>query len=255
MAPLEWLALFLAALVAVGGSAWLMQRRRAAPADPAAAARKRARRARDLGWVYDETVTGDTQFTLRGTEAGVKWKIRYHADATRPDERPTLTWATRSVQGGATELRVIGRARYERGKANFEPMVEKLSSLILSPRDIAAAQARAEFVERTAPAEVGTETFREKFTVLARNNRLARALFNGKIEASLAKWPGGAAEDRLSIWLDWQGLRIDVESPQPRMAEIEHLVAFGLAIAAKYRRHAASPGVTVFMEETQPGSV
>jgi hypothetical protein len=37
------------------------------------------------------------------------------------------------------------------------------------------------------------------------------------------------------------------------MAEIEHLVAFGLAVAAKYRRHAASPGVTVFMEETQPG--
>jgi hypothetical protein len=183
----------------------------------------------------------------------VKWKIRYRADRSRPDERPTLSWATRSVQGGATELRVIGRARYERGKANFEPMVEKLSSLILSPRDIAAAQARAEFVERTAPAEVGTEAFREKFTVLARNARLARALFDAKTDASLAKWPGGATEDRLSIWLDWQGLRIDVEAAQPRMAEIEHLVAFGLAIAAKYRRHAASPGVTLFMEETQPG--
>ena len=250
---LEWLAVSLAALAAVGASAWFVHGRRAAPVDPATAARKRERRARDLGWVYDETVTGDTQFTLRGEEAGVKWKIRYRADLTRPDERPTLTWATRSVQGGATELRVIGRSRYERGKANFEPMAEKLSSLILSPRDIAAAQARAEFVERTAPAEVGTEPFREKFTVLARNNRLARALFDAKIEASLAKWPGGGAEDRLSIWLDWQGLRIDVESAQPRMAEIEHLVAFGLAIAAKYRRHAASPGVTVFMEETQPG--
>jgi hypothetical protein len=73
------------------------------------------------------------------------------------------------------------------------------------------------------------------------------------MEATLAKWPGGQAEDRLSVWLDWQGLRIDLESAQPRMAEIEHLVAFGLEIAAKYRRHAASPGVTVFMEETQPG--
>jgi hypothetical protein len=250
---LEWLAVSLAALAAAGASAWFVRRRRAVPVDSATAARKRERRARDLGWVYDETVTGDTQFTLRSEEAGVKWKIRYRADLTRPDERPTLTWATRSVQGGATELRVIGRSRYERGKANFEPMVEKLSSLILSPRDIAAAQARAEFVERTAPAEVGTEPFREKFTVLARNNRLARALFNAKIEASLAKWPGGGAEDRLSIWLDWQGLRIDVEAAEPRMAEIEHLVAFGLALAAKYRRHAASPGVTVFMEETQPG--
>ncbi|HSD54377.1 MAG TPA: hypothetical protein VLC47_09435 [Burkholderiales bacterium] len=251
---LEWLAVSLAALAAAGASAWVVRRRRAAPVDPGTSARKRERRARDLGWVYDETVTGDTQFTLRGEEAGVKWKIRYRADLTRPDERPTLTWATRSVQGGATELRVIGRSRYERGKANFEPMVQRLSSLILSPRDIAAAQARAEFVERTAPAEVGTEPFREKFTVLARNNRLARALFDAKIEASLAKWPGGSAEDRLSIWLDWQGLRIDVEAAQPLMAEIEHLVAFGLAIAAKYRRHAASPGVTVFMEETQPGS-
>jgi hypothetical protein len=37
------------------------------------------------------------------------------------------------------------------------------------------------------------------------------------------------------------------------MREIEHLVAFGLALAARYRRHAAAPGVTVFMEETQPG--
>jgi hypothetical protein len=174
----------------------------------------------------------------------MKWKLRYRADTTRTDERPTLTWATRSVQGGATELRVIGRARYERGKANFEPMVEKLSSLILSPRDIAAAQ---------APADVGSAQFRDRFTVLARNNRLARALFDAKMEASLAKWPGGGADERLSIWLDWQGLRIDLETTQPRMAEIEHLVAFGLAVAAKYRRHAASPGVTVFMEETQPG--
>jgi hypothetical protein len=131
-------------------------------------------------------------------------------------------------------------------------MAEKLSSLILSPREIAAAQARAEFVERTAPADVGTEAFREKFTVLARNNRLARALFDAKVEAHLAKWPCGGAEDRVSIWLDWQGLRIDAEAREPRMDEIEHLVAFGLAVAAKYRRHAASPGVTVFME-TQPG--
>jgi hypothetical protein len=247
------LALFvlLAALAAAG--AWLVRRRRGAPSDAGEAARKRERRARALGWVYDETVTGDTQFTLRGQDAGVKWKLRYRADPARPDERPTLTWATRSVQGGATELRLIGRARYERGKANFEPMAEKLSSLVLSPRDIAAAQARAEFVERTAPAEVGSEDFRDKFACLARNNRLARALVDAKTEASLAKWPGGAAEERLAIWLDWQGLRIDVESPQPGMREIEHLVAFGLAVAAKYRRHAASPGVTVFMEETQPG--
>jgi len=250
---LEWLVLGLAALAAAGGGAWLVRRRRAVPLDPAVAARKRERRARDLGWVYDATVTGDTQFTLRGEAAGMKWKLRYRADSTRPDERPTLTWATRSVQGGATELRVIGRARYERGKANFEPMVEKLSSLILSPRDIAAAQARAEFVERTAPADVGSAAFRDKFTVLARNNRLARALFDAKTEANLAKWPGGAADERLAIWLDWQGLRIDLETAQPSMAEIEHLVAFGLAVAAKYRRHAASPGVTVFMEETQPG--
>jgi hypothetical protein len=251
--PLALALLLALAALAVAG-AWLVRRRRA-PSDPGAAARRREHRARDLGWVYDETVTGDTQFTLRGQEAGVKWKLRYHADPTRPDERPTLTWATRSVQGGATELRLIGRARYERGKANFEPMAEKLSSLVLSPRDIAAAQARAEFVERTAPAEVGSDEFRDKFTCLARNNRLARALIDPKTEASLARWPGGGAEDRLAIWLDWQGLRIDVESPQPGMREIEHLVAFGLAVAAKYRRHAASPGVTVFMKETQPGSV
>ena len=60
---------------------------------------------------------------------------------------------------------------------------------------------------------------------------------------------GGSSGERLSQI----ELRIDLETAQPRMAEIEHLVAFGLAVAAKYRRHAASPGVTVFMEETQPG--
>jgi hypothetical protein len=81
---LEWLALSLAALAAVGGSVWFVRRRGTAPVDPATAARKREHRARDLGWVYDATVTGDTQFTLRGQDAGVKWKIRYHADATRP---------------------------------------------------------------------------------------------------------------------------------------------------------------------------
>jgi hypothetical protein len=253
MIALEWLVLPLAALAVVGGGAWFVRRQRAAPLDPGTAARTRERRAHDLGWVYDETVTGDTRFTLRGEDAGVKWKVRYRADPTRPDERPTLSWATRSVQGAATELRVIGRARYERGKANFEPMVEKLSSLILSPREIAAAQARAEFVERTVPAEVGSAAFRDKFTVLARNNRLARALFDAKIEAHLAKWPGGGVEDRVSIWIDWQGLRIDVETRDPQMAEIEHLVAFGLAMAAKYRRHAASPGVSVLME-THPGA-
>jgi hypothetical protein len=249
---LEWLAVPAAAL-AVGGGVWFARRRAGAPRDPAAAARLRERRARSLGWEYDETVTGDTLFTLRGEDAGVKWKVRQRADPLRPDFRPTLTFATRSVQGAATELRLIGRARYERGKALVEPVFEKLSSLILSPREIALAQARAEFVERTAPAEIGSPAFREKFTVLARNNRLARALIDGRTEGLLVKWPHGGGEDRVSIWLDWHGLRIDVETPLAAMDEIEHLVALGLAIASGYRRHAAQPGVTQFME-TQPGA-
>jgi len=249
---LEWIAVPAAAL-AVGGSVWFVRRRAGAPLDPAAAARSRERRARGLGWEYDATVTGDTLFTMRSEQAGVKWKVRHRADPLRPEVRPTLTWATRSVQGAATELRLIGRARYERGKALVEPVFEKLSSLILSPREIALAQARAEFVERTAPAEVGSPAFREKFTVLARNNRLARALVDDQTEGLLTRWPHGGGEDRVSVWLDWHGLRIDVETPHAAMDEIEHLVALGLAFASGYRRHAAQPGATHFME-TQPGA-
>jgi hypothetical protein len=253
--PLEWIALP-AAAIAIGSGMWFARRRRDVPRDPAADARAREHRehrVRSLGWVYDDTVTGDTLFTLRGEHAGVKWKVRHRADPSRPEARPTLTWATRSVQGATTELRLIGRARYERGKALVEPVIEKLSSLIVSPRDIALAQARAEFVERTAPADAGTPDFREKFTVLARNTRLARALLDGRTEALLTKWPEGGGEDRVSIWLDWHGLRIDVETPHASMDEIEHLVALGLAIASGYRRHAAAPGVTELME-TQPGA-
>jgi hypothetical protein len=252
MIALEWIALPAAAL-ALGGGLWFASRRRAVPLDPAASAAARESRARGLGWQYDETVTGDTLFTMRGEQAGVRWKMRYRADPSRPEVRPTLTWATRSVQGAATELRLIGRARYERGKALVEPVFEKLSSLILSPREIALAQARAEFVERTAPADAGTAAFRARFTVLARNNRLARAMVDGKTEAMLLMWPHGGGEDRVSIWLDWHGLRIDVETPLAPMDEIEHLAAFGLAIASGYRRHAAAPGVTELME-TQPGA-
>jgi hypothetical protein len=236
---------------------WLARRRHmASAADPRAAAHKRRRRARKLGWAYDDTAVGDTVFTLRGEDAGVKWKIRYRADPERPDARPTLSWATRSVQGSATELRVIGRARYERGKALVEPVIEKLSSLILSPREIALAQARAEFVERTQPAEVGSPRFRERFVVLARNRRLARALVDDAFEALLMDWGrvSPPPEEVVSVWVDWQGLRIDVEAPWTGMRELEHLAALGLALASGHRRHAAAPGVTRWME-TQPGSV
>jgi hypothetical protein len=248
---IEWLALVALAFAALGG-VWLVRRSRTASLDPGAVSRARERRAQRLGWAYEEKVTGDTLFTLRGEQAGVKWKVRYRANPTQPEMRPTLTWATRSVQGGATELRLIGRARYERGKGLVEPVIEKLTSLILSPRDIHLAQARAEFVERTAPAEVGSPVFRDKFTLLARNNRLARAVVDAKTESLLLHWPHGAGEDRVSIWLDWQGLRVDVETAHAAIGEIEHLVAFGLAFASGYRRHAAAPGVTQFME-TRPG--
>jgi hypothetical protein len=235
---------------------WFAHRRVGSPANPQSAARKRQRRARQLGWAYDETAVGDTVFTFRGEDAGVKWKVRYRADPARPDSRPTLSWATRSVQGSATELRLIGRARYERGKARVEPVIEQLSSLILSPREIALAQARAEFVERTLPAEVGSARFRERFAVLARNRRLARALVDDAFEALVMDWGRVTPppEDVLSIWVDWQGLRIDVDAPWTGMREIEHLVALGLALATGHRRHAAAPGVTRWME-TQPGGV
>jgi hypothetical protein len=236
---------------------WLARRHAVAPTgNPQAAARKRVRRTRQLGWAYDDTAVGDTVFTIRGEDAGVKWKIRYRCDPDHPEARPTLSWATRSVQGSATELRVIGRARYERGKALIEPVIEKLSSLILSPRDIALAQARAEFVERTLPAEIGNPRFRERFVVLARNRRLARALVDDGFEALVMDWGrvSPPSEDVVSIWIDWQGLRIDVDAPWTGMREIEHLAALGLALVSGHRRHAAAPGVTRWME-TQPGSV
>jgi hypothetical protein len=234
---------------------WFARRRFAAPADPQAAARRRLRRTRQLGWAYDETAVADTVFTIRGEDAGVKWKIKYRADPKQPDARPTLSWSTKSVQGSVTELRLIGRARYERGKALAEPVIDKLSSLILSPRDIALAQARAEFVERTQPVEVGSQRFRERFVVLARR-RLARALVDDAFEALLLDWGrvSPPAEEVLSVWIDWQGLRIDLDAPWTGMREIEHLAALGLALVSGHRRHAAAPGVTRWME-TQPRSV
>jgi len=57
---------------------WLARRHAVAPTgNPQAATRKRVRRTRQLGWAYDETAVGDTVFTIRGEDAGVKWKIRY----------------------------------------------------------------------------------------------------------------------------------------------------------------------------------
>jgi len=56
----------------------------------------------------------------------------------------------------------------------------------------------------------------------------------------------------VSVWIDWKGLRIDVEAPNASMDTVEHLVRVGVALAGRYRRHATTPGVTVFMT-TQPG--
>ena len=250
--PTLFAAAVLGAIAALTPAAVWLLRRRSTPADDP---RARERRARELGWQYDETTVGDTVFTLRGETSGVKWKVRYREDPTRPEQRPALTWATRSVQGSATELRLIGKERYDRGKALVEPVIEQLSSLILSPREIALAQARAEFVERTPPADVGSRTFRKRYVVLARNHRLGRALLDDKTESLLLDWGRvtPVPEEVVSVWIDWQGLRIDVDAPWTGIREIEHLVALGMCLASRFRRHAAAPGVTRWME-TQPGS-
>jgi hypothetical protein len=240
------------ALVAAFAAAWWLRGRTAAKPGHAAS---REARAAALGWTYDATPDGDALFTFKGEEAGVKWKLSCRTGDPGEGERPTLTWATRSVQGTATELRLIGRSRYERGKANIEPVRERLSSLILSAREIADAQERAGFLERTPPAVVGSHEFRERFTVVARNQRLARALFDPATEALISEWPPETVADAagaVSAWLDWKGLRIDVETGEASMATIEHLVRVGMALAGRYRRHATTPGVTVFMT-TQPG--
>jgi len=250
--PSLFAAAALGAIAAIAPAAvWLLRRN----ADPGNDPRARERRSRELGWQYDETAVGDTVFTIRGEGGGVKWKVRYREDPTRPEARPTLTWATRSVQGSATELRLIGKERYDRGKGLVEPVIEKLSSLILSPREIALAQARAEFVERTPPADVGSRTFRERYVVLARNHRLGRAIVDEKLESLLLDWGRVTPhpEDVVSVWIDWQGLRIDVDAPWTGIREIEHLVALGMCFANGFRRQAAAPGVTRWME-TQPGN-
>jgi hypothetical protein len=77
-----------------------------------------------------------------------------------------------------------------------------------------------------------------------------------KLEALLLDWGrvAPAPEDVVSVWIDWQGLRIDVDAAWTGIQEIEHLVALGMCFANGFRRQAASPGVTRWME-TQPGSV
>jgi hypothetical protein len=247
------LAVVAAGAVAAAAAVWRLRGRGSAGGSDAAASREA--RARELGWQYDGTPDGDALFTLKGEESGVRWKLSYRAGDAGEGERPTLTWATRSVQGTATELRLIGRERYERGKANIEPARERLSSLILSAREIADAQERAAFLERTTPAVVGSQAFRDRFTVVARNQRLARALFDPATEGLIVDWPAGTVADAaqaVSAWLDWKGLRIDVESASASMATLEHLVRTGVALAGRYRRHATTPGITVFMS-TQPG--
>jgi hypothetical protein len=249
-----------AGLVLAALAAWAISRGRGkggtaggpGTADDAAS---RASRAAALGWTYDDMPEGDAVFSMKGEESGVKWKLSYRAGNAAEGDRPTLTWATRSVQGSATELRLIGKDRYDRGRANIEPIRERLSSLILSAREIADAQERTAFLERTQPAEVGSASFRESFTVVARNQRLARALFDHATEALVSDWPAHTVADpvtAVSAWLDWKGLRIDVEGAATSMATLEHLVRVGVALASRYRRHATTPGVTVFMT-TQPG--
>lgn len=245
-----------AAVVAVADAARRRVRGRTpSMGDPAAASRERTRRARELEWAYDETAFGGTLFTLRGESNGVKWKVRYRVEQAESPQRHTLNWATRSVQGSATELRLAGRARHERDKAHGEPIIDQLSGSMLSARDIAAAQARVEFVARTPPVDVGGAAFRERYVVLARNQRLARALIAPKAEEFLIKWPGrpdARPEDAVSVWLDWQGLRVDVEADWSAMRDVEHLVALGVMLASGYRRHAAAPGVTQWLP-SRPG--
>jgi hypothetical protein len=251
MDPLIVFGLALVA-AAVAAAAWQWRARGASAGD---APGSRQAHAEALGWLYEGAPDGDTHFTFKGEESGVKWKLSYRSGNAAAGERPTLTWATRSVQGSATELRLIGRERYERGKANMEPIRERLSSLILSAREIADAQERAAFIERTTPANVGSERFRRSFTIIARNQRLARALFDHATESLIADWPAQTVADptaAISAWIDWKGLRIDVEGANASMSTVEHLVRVGVALASRYRRHATTPGVTVFLT-TQPG--
>ena len=249
------LLIVLAVALAAAGAGAAMWRMRGRPAAGGEAPASREARAATLGWSYEGAPDGEAHFTFKGDESGVKWKLSYRSGDADAGERPTLTWATRSVQGSATELRLIGRERYERGKANIEPIRERLSSLILSAREIADAQERAAFIERTTPAQVGSERFRSAFTVIARNQRLARALFDPATESLIAEWPARTVAEpaaAVSAWIDWKGLRIDVETQNASMDTIEHLVRVGIALAGRYRRHATTPGVTVFMS-TQPG--
>jgi hypothetical protein len=244
--------LSLALPIAIGGAsalAWVGVRRhaKAAALDEAAT---RAARAAALGWFYDSCAEGEVSFVLRGESAGVEWKVLFRTGPEGETSKPTLTWATRSVQGGATELRLVGRERYERDKAHIGPVIRNLSNLILTGREIANAQERASFLQRTPLAEVGSEAFRASFALVARNHRLARSLIDAETEELLTKWPeatGVDAPDMLSAWLDWQGMRIDLEGRHRSMASIEHLVKVGVALASRFRRHAAAPGVTRFM--------
>jgi hypothetical protein len=200
-------------------------------------AEERRRRARELGWAYDDTPEGNIDFRLSGTSHNIRWELVYDSDRSSSESSPRVYWRWRERPVRRIEMALMSAAA---DKIAFGPLGR---SIIGFARKFGVKSKSHpdgdDFYDHALKVESDLSVFQEQWIVRARRPSLFRSIASHDIAALLTQWPSSAYRKpfnpavTVNLLYDHDGLTLECSLGVLEMPLLEHLVKLGTAVAVK----------------------
>jgi hypothetical protein len=200
-------------------------------------AARRAERARELHWEYDDTRDGNIDFRIRGITHGFRWELHYDSDRSSSESSPKVVWRWRERPARRIELAIMGAmpdriafGPFGRGIIRFARRLGVKS---------AAHPDGDDFYQNAVKVESDLTVFQKEWIVRARKPSLFRPVASHEIADLLTRWPehsyGRSFQPAavVNLLYDHEGLKLDCGHGVKEMAVLEHIVKIGCAVAAR----------------------
>jgi hypothetical protein len=212
---------------------------------------ERERAAASKGWRYEANPSSTQMYRVTGRAAGLDWQLV--ADNGGEDDSSSTTWSTDAVHLPDLELMIHACGPHEHMKGTWGQVTLNLAGALTDLAGLPRPQ-MLDLLRTGIEHRAERTAVRENFTILARDEHLARCVITPDVEDALARWamcPTLGEHQRRSLTVDLgpTDLRASCAGVVTAGEAMTVLAQIGSALADAYFRagvpHAAVPQVAM----------
>lgn len=200
-------------------------------------AAERSRRARELGWNYDDTRDGNIDFRLSGMSRGIRWDLVYDSDRSSSESSARVIWRWRGKRAQRIEMSIMGGMA---DRITFSPVGRTLVGIARRLGTKGSSHSDGDdFYQHALKVDSDLTVFQKEWIVRAREPAHFRSVASHELAGLLTRWPdhslGKAFQPAgvVNLTYDQEGLSLHCGHGVEEMVLLEHLVKIGCATACR----------------------